>query len=112
MKETIKYSDFSKLDMRVGIIREVARIPDTDQLYKLQVDIDEAAPLQIVSSLVKYYTEEALLGARIIVLVNLKPTKFKGVRSEGMLLAAETENGAECVLLSTERPIKTGTAVT
>lgn len=112
MKTMIDYDDFSKLDMRIGVINQVERIANTDHLYKLQVGIQDDQPLQVVSSLVPYYTESELLGARIVVLVNLKPTHFRGVESQGMLLAAETADGAECVLLTTLKPIQSGTAVT
>ena len=74
--EQIEYSDFKKLDMKVGIITKVERVPETENLYKLQVDIGKN--IQIVTSLVPYYTEEELLNQKIIVLVNLKPTKFRG----------------------------------
>ena len=112
MKEIIEYSDFTKLDMRVVTIREVERVPKTDQLYKLQVDIGREKPIQIVTSLVQYYSDEELLNKRIIVLINLKPTKFRGELSDGMLLAAETEDESQCVLLTTLSEIADGTPIT
>jgi tRNA-binding protein len=112
MKEMIEYSDFTKLDIRVGTVIEVERIPKTDLLYKLQVDIGGEKPVQIITSLVQYYTEEELLDSRIIVLVNLEPTKFHGEVSEGMLLAAESEDGSECVLLTSMTEIANGTPIT
>ncbi len=108
----VTYSDFSKLDIRVGKIMQIERIPGTDKLYKIQVNIGVEKSIQIVSSLVPYYTEEDLLGARIVVLVNLKPTQFRGELSEGMLLAAETDDGSECVILTTREEIGCGTRIT
>ncbi|PIN71861.1 tRNA-binding protein, partial [Candidatus Woesearchaeota archaeon CG10_big_fil_rev_8_21_14_0_10_47_5] len=64
--------------------------------YKLQVDIGLEKPMQLVTSLVPYYTEEELKDQKIIVLVNLKPTRFAGEVSEGMLLCAGKEGGSEC----------------
>lgn len=110
--QTIEYTDFTKLDIRVGKVIEVERVPGTEKLYKMQVDIGVEQKIQIVSSLVPYYTEEELLDARIIVLVNLKPTKFRGELSEGMLLAAETDDGSECVLLTTREEISLGAKIT
>ena len=110
--EAVDYSDFCKLDLRVGQVVRVDRIPGTEKLYKMIVDLGSEKKIQIVSSLVDYYSEEELDNARIIVLVNLKPTKFHGELSEGMLLAAETEDGSECVLLTTREEITIGTKIT
>lgn len=107
----IKYSDFKKLELRVGKIIEVEKVPKTENLYKLQVDIGNSK-IQIVTSLVPYYTEEELMNKLIIVLVNLEPTKFCGEKSEGMLLCAEKDDESECVLLSPEKDIEVGTLIT
>ena len=56
--------------------------------------------------------EGELKNQKIIVLVNLKPTKFAGEISEGMLLCAEKEDGSECVLLTVQKDIKVGTQIT
>lgn len=110
--EQIEYSDFKKLEMRVEKIIKVERVPRTEKLYKLQVDVGSEQTRQIVTSLVPYYKEEELLNQKIVVLTNLKPTKFAGELSEGMLLCAEKEDGTECVLLTTEKEIDTGTRIT
>ncbi len=109
--EEIEYKDFKKLQMKVGKIVEVERVPKTEKLYKLQVDIQDKE-IQIVTSLVPYYSEEELQDKKIVVLVNLKPTKFMGELSEGMLLCAEKEDESECVLLSVEKEIDIGTPIT
>lgn len=108
----IEFLDFKKLDMKVGKILEVERIPKTEKLYKLQVSIGTEKPIQIVSSLVPYYSKEELINQKIIVLVNLKPTKFAGELSEGMLLCAETDDESKCVLLTTEKESEEGTNIT
>jgi len=110
--DQITFEDWKKLELKVGRIITVERIPDTDKLYKLQVDIGSQRTIQIVTSLVPYYSSEELEGRIIIVLVNLKPTSFHGEISEGMLLAAEKEDGSECILLNPEREIEPGTPVT
>ena len=108
----IEYGDFKKLEMKVGRIVEVIRIPKTEKLYKLKIDIGKEDLIQIVSSLVPYYKEEELLNKKIIVLTNLKPTKFAGEISQGMLLCAEKEEESECVLLTVEKEIEEGTRIT
>lgn len=108
--DTIKYEDFKKLEIRVGKITKVERVAKTEKLYKLQVDVGK--PIQIVTSLVPFYKEDELMDRKIIVLVNLKPTKFHGEHSEGMLLCAEKDDDSECVLLTTEKEIEEGTLIT
>jgi methionine--tRNA ligase beta chain len=110
--ETITYDDWKKLALRTGRVLEVERVPKTAKLYRLQVDVGLERPIQIVSSLVPYYTAEDLLGRSIVVLVNLQPTKFGGQVSEGMLLCAETEDGGTCVLLGAQGDVPPGTAIT
>lgn len=110
--DEITFEDWKKLKMKVGKIIEVVRVPKTEKLYKLQVDVGEEKPRQVVTSLVPYYKEEELLNKKIIVLLNLKPVKFAGELSEAMLLCAEKEDASECVLLSVEKDIEIGTPVT
>ncbi|MEK6979256.1 MAG: methionine--tRNA ligase subunit beta [Candidatus Micrarchaeota archaeon] len=109
--EEITFDEWKKLEIRVGKILKVERVPRTEKLYKLQVDLGDKS-VQIVSSLVPYYTEEELQNRKIVVLVNLKPTKFAGEKSEGMLLCAENEDGSKCVLLTSEKDIELGTRIT
>lgn len=109
MKEIVEFSDFEKLDMRVGKVVQVGDVPKTKKLYKIHVDLKDTQ-IQIVSSLKDYYTKEELEGKLIIVLTNLKPTTFYGEQSEGMLLCAEYED--TCVLLTPESPIEVGAQIT
>jgi len=105
----ISYDDFKKLEMKVGKIVSADKVEKTDKLYKIIVDIGEKQ-IQTVSSLAEYYTAEELVGKRIIILVNLKPTKFCGIDSYGMLLCAEKDG--KCILLSPEKDIEPGAEVT
>lgn len=109
MVEEISLRDFKKLDLRVGTVAEVERIPGSEKLYKLQVDMG-GEMRQIVTGLVGYYTEEELKGKVIIVLTNLKPAKIFGVSSNGMLLAAEFDG--QLALLTTDRSIPNGAKIT
>lgn len=108
----ITFDDWKKLEMRVGKIVKVERVPDTDKLYKLKVDVGGEKPIQIVTSLVPFYKENELKDKKIIVLVNLAPAKFAGEVSEGMLLCAEDEKANTCVLLTVEKDIEPGTPIT
>ena len=108
----ISFNEWKKLEIRVGKILKVERVPKTDKLYKLQVDIGKEKPIQIVTGLVPFYSEEELLNRKIIVLVNLEPAKFKVEISEGMLLCAVDEKEDKCVLLTVEKEVKSGTIIT
>jgi len=106
----VGFEEFKKLDMRIGTIVQVVRVPRTERLYKIAVDLGDLGQKQTVSSLVGYYAPEDLVGKRIVFLANLKPTKFAGESSEGMLLAAEKEK--KLVLLTTDKEIENGANVT
>ncbi len=110
--DQVSFDDWKKLEIKVGKILDVERVPRTEKLYKLKVDIGKEKSIQIVTSLVPFYTEEELKSQKIIVLVNLKSTKFAGEISEGMLLCAEKEDGSECVLLTVHKDIEQGTPIT
>ena len=91
-KETIQYDDFTKLDMRVGIILEAEKMPKADKLLVLKVDTGLDVRT-IVSGLAEHYEPEAIVGKKVTVLVNLAPRKLRGTMSEGMILMATTEDG-------------------
>ena len=88
----ITIDDFAKLDLRVATIKTAERVPKTDKLMKLSVEIG-AETRTIVSGIAQYYTEENLPGMNVIVIANLKPAKLRGIESRGMLLAASDGQG-------------------
>ncbi len=110
MKPEISYEDFEKLDLKVGEIIEVEEIPNADKLYKLTVDIGEETRT-VCAGIKQYYSRDELKGKKIILLANLAPRKLKGIESQGMILAASTENHEEVVLVSPESDIEVGSQV-
>ncbi len=74
--------------LKVGKITEVERHPNGDRLYILHLDMQEEEERIIVSSIVPFYEADELDGRNIVVVSNLKPARFRGVKSNGMLLAA------------------------
>src|ERR1700751_2462135 len=86
--EKVTIEEFKRLEVRVGTIVEVSRVPRTNKLYKVIVDMGTHGRKQTVTSLVDFYKAEELLHKRIVFLANLKETTFAGEKSEGMLLAA------------------------
>ena len=109
MSDEVSFKEFKKLDMRIGTVAEVEKVPGSDKLYKMQVDMGDGMR-QIVASLVDWYTAEELLGKVIVVVTNLKPAKIFGQWSYGMLLAAEQDD--ELSLLTVDREIPNGAEIT
>ena len=106
----VSYDDFKRLDARVGTIVTAEKVPRTEKLYKIMVDLGPLGVRQTVSSLVGYYEAGQLVGKRVVFLYNLKPSKFAGEVSQGMLLAAE--QGDALALLTVDREIPNGSRVT
>lgn len=89
---SIKDTFAKKVILKVSKIVECDKHPDGDKLYILKLDTGEEELRTIVSSIVPYYTREELLGRNIVLVSNLKPANFRGVKSNGMLLAAADAN--------------------
>lgn len=105
----VSFKDFKRLDIRIGTVSEVERVPGSDKLYKLQVNMGDETR-QIVTGLVDYYSPDELQGKVIALVTNLKPAKIFGQWSYGMLLAAEMDE--KLALLTTDREIPNGAKVT
>ncbi|AGT27536.1 methionine--tRNA ligase [Borrelia miyamotoi] len=78
--------------LRVVKVKTIERNPEAEKLFILKLDDGTPDEKQIVSNLADYYKEEELLGKHIIIVDNLKPAKFRGIRSEGMLIATEDKD--------------------
>jgi len=89
----ISYDDFAKLDIRIGTIMAVERVPETDKLLKCTIDFGELGTRTIVSGIAQWKTPEDLIGKQVPYIVNLAPKMIRGVESQGMLLAGTDEQG-------------------
>ncbi len=105
----VKLKDWTKLNLIVAKIIEVEDIKGADKLYKITLNIG-SGERTICAGLKEYYGKEELDGKVIIYFENLAPRMMKGVESQGMLLAAESEKG-EVVLISPEKEIEIGSRV-
>ena len=103
----ITIEEFRKLDLRIGKIKHVEDIPESDKLYRLEVDFGNEKR-QLVAGIRGSYSKEQLIGKEIVVVANLQPAKIRGVESQGMLLAAEDEKP---IILIPEREVKLGSKV-
>jgi methionine--tRNA ligase beta chain len=104
----ISLEDFKKLDIAVGKILSAEKIPETDKLLKLSVDLGEAAPRVIVSGIAFYFPDcSQLVDKKCMFVANLEPRTIRGIESQGMMLAVSTEDG-RFSLLEPKDEIPTG----
>ncbi len=92
VSDLIEYDDFAKVKLRTGKIVAAERIPKADKLLQLSVDVGEAEPRTILAGIATKFAPEDIVGRTVVVVVNLKPRKMRGIESNGMLLAAGGEN--------------------
>ena len=108
-KESIKFDDFGKMDIRVGTILEAEKVVKTKKLLKLKIDtgFDKRT---VVSGIAEYYKPEDLIGKQISILVNLEPKKLRGIESQGMILCAENADGTLSIV-SPDQKVENGSEV-
>ena len=101
-KAPIEFTDFQKLDLRVGTILAAEQHPNADKLLRFDVDLGEEKPRQIVSGIAAHFKPEDLVGKKVVVVANLPPRKLRGLESQGMILTAEFDGGLS--LLTADAP--------
>ncbi|MCI8892340.1 MAG: lysine--tRNA ligase [Eubacterium sp.] len=109
LKEQISLDLFQKMDLRVCEIIKCQEIRKSNRCYKITLN-DGLGERVIVSSIKDEYEPEELIGRKIVVIVNLEPTRISGVTSHGMLLAA-TNSICGCELLFVDECVPNGTAI-
>ena len=105
----ITFDDFAKVQLRVGEIIACEPVPKSSKLLKETVQFGTEVRT-IVSGIAKHYKPEEMVGKKVIFVTNLAPRKVCGVVSEGMILAAEDENG-NLSLIVPEKDVPSGTAL-
>lgn len=111
---SISFEDFKRLDIRIGKIISAEKMEGADRLLRLEVDFGPSTSSgstirQIVAGIAEFYTPEDLVGKEFVFIVNLEPRKFKGVESQGMILAAD--DSGKPVLLEPEKEVEVGSIV-
>jgi methionyl-tRNA synthetase len=92
LAETITYDDFAKMDIRTGTVLTAEKMPKSDKLLKLSVDLGFETRT-ILSGIAKHFTPETIVGKQVVILANLAPRKMMGIESNGMVLMAENAEG-------------------
>lgn len=109
-KEAITIDDFAKVELKVGTVIACEKHPKADKLLVEQVDLGDETR-QIVSGIAKFYSPEAMIGQKVVVVTNLKPVKLRGVESQGMILCAAQEDDADLSLVTIAKDLPNGTIV-
>lgn len=106
--ETVKFEDFKKLDIRIGKIISAEKVENTDKLLKLKISFGKEKR-QIIAGIAESYSPEEIIGKQIPVIINLEPRILKGLESQGMILAADSEG--KPVLLHPNKKVPDGSVV-
>jgi len=104
----IDFEEFGKIQLKTAKIIEAERVDKADKLLKIQINLGEEKR-QIVAGIAQHYTPDELIGKTVIVVINLKSAKIRGIKSNGMLLAAKHKD--TLVLLTTDKEITPGGSI-
>ena len=97
----IEINDFAKLDLRTAIVKSAEKVEGADKLLKLKLELGDEMR-QIVAGIAEHYSVEEIIGKTIVIVANMKPAVIRGVESNGMLLAASTNDSV--TVLTIENP--------
>jgi methionyl-tRNA synthetase len=90
--DKISIDDFSKIELRVGMVKVAERVPKADKLLRLEIDIGTEVR-QVLAGIAEAYAPETLVGRKVVIVANLAPRKLRGMESNGMIVAASLESG-------------------
>jgi methionyl-tRNA synthetase len=107
--DKITIDDFKKVQLKVAKVLTAERVPKADKLLRMTIDAGEAQPRDLVAGIAQHYTPEEMVGKSIIIVANLQPAKIRGVVSNGMLLAAESDG--KVVVLGPQGELPPGSSV-
>jgi len=88
----ISIEDFAKVELRVGQVKVAEKVKGADKLLRLEVDLGTEVR-QVVAGIAEAYAPEALVGRKVVIVVNLAPRKLRGLESNGMIVAASPDGG-------------------
>jgi methionyl-tRNA synthetase len=106
--DIITFDEFKRMDLRVGEILKAEKVPGTDKLLKIEVNLGTETRT-MVAGVGDVYAPEEMVGKKLIVIVNLKPAVIRGIESQAMLLAAET--GGKAIIPFFDRDVAPGAKV-
>lgn len=109
-KTYITIDEFAKMDLRIAEVIGCEKMEKADKLLILKLKVGEEERT-VVSGIAQHYSPEELIGKKVVVVANLKPTKLRGVMSEGMILAASDEGHQKLEVLMLQSDLPSGNRV-
>ncbi len=107
--DVIEFDEFLRVDLRTAKVLEVREHPNADKLICLKIDVGSLGERQIVAGLKPYLDDpQSLVGKTIAIVANLAPRAMRGETSQGMLLAASSEDRSRVIVLTTDEPMEPG----
>ena len=105
----ISFDDFAKLELKVGTVLSAEEVEGSEKLIKLMVDLGEEEPRQILAGVKQWYSPKDFVGKQVMVVANLEPRMMMGLKSQGMMLAADSKEGP--VFLTVPKTVPPGTKI-
>lgn len=109
MKELVTIEDFAKLDIKIGKVLSVEKVPETDRLLKFELDFGSEQRTIVGGWAIAYPDPSVLVGTLVPAILNLEPRTIKGIESQGMLLSATADD--QPVALHPDRDIEPSSIV-
>jgi methionyl-tRNA synthetase len=109
-QKKVDFLDWEKIDLRVGKIISAEDHPNADKLYVIEVDLGKEKR-KLVAGLKAYYKPKELVGKLCVVFCNLEPAVLRGVKSEGMILAAVSEDKKDVKIIQPAKDIELGSRI-
>ncbi len=100
-KDIINFSEWEKLDIRVGKVLESKKVEGSNKLLVSKILVDKTT-LQVVSGIAEQYNPQDIIGKNVLVVVNLEKAFIRGIESEGMILCCENGKKLELINVSSE----------
>ncbi len=107
--EKISVDEFMKSKLKVGTVVHAEAVENSDKLLRLEIDLGEGKPRQILAGIEERYKPKDFVGNQVVVVSNLEPKVMRGLESQGMMLAADSEDGP--VFLSVPEKVPPGTKI-
>ncbi len=110
IKDKVAFTDFDKLDFRVGEVKEASLLEGSKKLIVMKIDLGEDyGTVEILSGLAELYKPEDLIGNKYIVLANLEPKKLMGRESNGMIMVVDDPE--KFALIPLDKKLKNGIVI-
>ncbi len=107
--EIISIDEFMRTKLKVGTVLTAAEVENSDKLLKLEIDLGEEKPRQILAGIKEYYSPRDFVGNQVVVVSNLEPRVMRGLESQGMMLAADSKDGP--IFLTVAKEVSPGTKI-